>query len=322
MILFDETENKYYELLSYLINGKEEYSEDEINNIIAHYLQGEPDFEVIDVLFCTNEGEELVYRKREGKYVPIKKGKFPIRCTEVEKQALKSLLNDSYIQHFLNEETVTKISKATSSVAEEWTPKDITIKNLFEKGASQTTRAYESDISIIAKAIQNGAAIQYDYVRAGRAEYLGMKSFPVKIEFSVVNDRFRICSFDPEKSRFIKMNLDSLTNIAICEEKADFNLQEAYTNYINANNRKITLEVEPVNHVIERCFRVFSYYGRKARYDKEDNKYRLEITYQESDEREVIKNILSMGSAVVVIEPRRIQKIIYQRIEAACEQYQ
>lgn len=45
------------------------------------------------------------------------------------------------------------------------------------------------------------------------------------------------------------------------------------------------------------------------------------ISYLKADENEVIKNILSMGSHVVVMEPRTIQKEVYRRILAASKLY-
>ena len=66
-----------------------------------------------------------------------------------------------------------------------------------------------------------------------------------------------------------------------------------YQTFLKGNTRIVKLDIEPVDHVIERCFRIFSYYDRKARYDKQDNKYRLEISYLKFDETEIIKDILS-----------------------------
>ena len=81
------------------------------------------------------------------------------------------------------------------------------------------------------------------------------------------------------------------------------------------------MDVEPVGHVIERCFRICSFYDRMARYDRENKKYTLEISYLKSDEAEVIRDILSLGGYVVVTEPRRIQKEVYKRIVQARERY-
>ena len=54
---------------------------------------------------------------------------------------------------------------------------------------------------------------------------------------------------------------------------------------------------------------------------KAENKYRLEISYFRADENEIIKNILSLGSYVVVLEPRTIQKEVYRRIKTASKLY-
>ena len=95
-----------------------------------------------------------------------------------------------------------------------------------------------------------------------------------------------------------------------------------YQEYIEENTKKIILDVDPVDHVIERCFRIFSFYERKAIYDKELQKYKLEIKYLKFDENEVIRDILSLGSSVIVMEPKRLQKEIYRRIVRAKEIYE
>ena len=109
------------------------------------------------------------------------------------------------------------------------------------------------------------------------------------------------------------MNLDTMQNLEVTEETADIELREEYKEFLKINTKKVVLDVEPVDHVIERCFRVFSYYDR--------NKYRLEISYLKADEKEVIKNILSMGPYVIVMEPRVIQKEVYGRIAEANKLY-
>lgn len=317
MNLFDETENKYYEVVSYLLNEKGAYSRSDLNKILSEKLKGEPDFEVTEALFEAEEGAELIFVREDGLMKPIQEGKFPIRNSLIENQALKSLSSNIYCKHFLSDETVRKIDNCLKDIEEEWNPNDITVKNQFDSGTSKRQKNFSKEISIISRAIREQKEIRYDNVRPGRVEMKCKKAFPVKIEFSVVNDRFRISAFEPDEHRFIKMNLDSLQNIELIDEVSAIDLQEEYKNYIKTNMKCIVLDVDPVSHVIERCFRVFSAYDRKARYDKEENKYRLEVSYLKSDENEVIKNILSMGSSVIVMEPRSVQKEVYRRIEAA-----
>lgn len=44
MILFDETENKYYGLMVHMLQGGTEYSQKGIRDMLEKYLSGEEDF--------------------------------------------------------------------------------------------------------------------------------------------------------------------------------------------------------------------------------------------------------------------------------------
>ena len=321
MILFDETENKYYGLMVHMLQGGTEYSQKGIRDMLEKYLSGEEDFEVTEALFSIDEGEELLFTGTEGLIGPVMEGDFPVRSSILENQAAKSLVQSPYAGNFLRKDTMEKLKKATDMVPEDWNPDDITVKNVFDNGIRSSGRLFDQEISVIAKAIYEKCAIRYDNVRPGRVEKKGAMAFPVRIEYSVVNDRFRINAYEPVEMRFIKMNLDTMVNIEVSDEVTDVDLETEYAEFIKLNTKKVVLDVEPVDHIIERCFRVFSYYDRKARYDKEEHVYRLEISYLKADENEVIKNILSMGSHVVVMEPRTIQKEVYRRILAASKLY-
>lgn len=321
MILFDETENKYYELMAYLLRGGGGYSRGEAEELLKGRLSGEADFEVTDALFAAEEGEELVFRSEGGRLEPVLKQTFPIRNSAIESQAAGTLPSDPYIRHFLSEETVGKLRAAVSGVCGEWDPADISVKNLFARGASVSDRVFREDLATVIRAIRDRRAIRYDNIRPGRVEKRGAKAFPVRVEFSIVNDRFRISAYEPEERRFIKMNLDTMREIGLLEEAAGLDLEAEYQAFLKRGTGKILLEAEPIDHVIERCFRVFSYYDRKAQYDKAEGRYLLEISYRKADEREVVKNILSLGSYVVVLEPESLRREVRERILAAAGRY-
>ena len=117
------------------------------------------------------------------------------------------------------------------------------------------------------------------------------------------------------------MNMETLENITLIDDVTNENLSVEYEEYLKNNTKTLVLDVEPVSHVIERCFRIFSYFDRNARYDKEENKYRLEISYLNADEGEIVKDVLSLGGYVTVIEPKQLQKKVYKRIVAARDRY-
>lgn len=319
MKLFDESENKYYEFIAKLLNDESKLSGKKISQLLETEFFGEPDFEVTDTLFGDVEGEEVLFTYSEGVYEPILAGGFPIRNNHIEQQAAKSLLSDKYIEHFLSQKTISKIEEATSCVVEEWNPNNIKKKNVFSSGASETEHKYEYEIAILANAIREHRSIKYDNVKKDVFEYRDCSVFPVRIEYSILNDQFRVCAYDKNQGRFIKMNLETMENVVLGDEQEDHS--DEYIKFLKENTKVVVLDVEPVEHVVERCFRIFSYYDRKARYDSEENKYRLEISYFKADEGEIIKDILSLGGYVAVVEPKQLQKIVYKRICAAYENY-
>ena len=323
MKLFDETENKYYQFISLLLQNGRKYSNSDISFLINKYFSGETDFDVTDTLFANDEGQELIFYMEDGNYVPIIKNDFPIRMGTVEKQAVKSLLDDEYIKHFLLEDTIAKLASNSRDIQSDWTTTNIELKNVFSDGVTDNSREHKPIIALLAKAIKEHRAIKYDNVRREKnIEFRDVAVFPVRIEFSIKNDRFRISAYEPCQHRFIKMNLDTMENIVLTDVICQEDLELEYKEFLKLNTKVVKLDVEPVDHVIERCFRIFSYYDCKARYDKEDNKYRLEISYLRFDESEIIKDILSLGEYVTVMEPCYLQKEVYRRVLAASKLYE
>lgn len=320
MNLFHETESKYYELLSYMINDKEAYSAKEVAEYTEKYLIGETDYDVIEELFLSKEDSETVFSLIDGKYYPVIPGHFPVRLNQVEALAAKSMANNRYAKHFLTAGTIEKLQHASDCIPELWDINEIQIKNQYQYGDIEADVTYEQTLNLIAEAIRNHKAITYDNILPGKYEYVEITAFPIKIEYSFLNDIFRVSVYDEKQDRFIKLNLSTMKNVKQSDETTE-DLTKEYQDFIEMNTKKIELDVDPIDHVIERCFRIFSYYDRQARFDKEENKYKLTISYLKQDENEVIRDIMSLGSYVVVMSPKRIQKEVYKRIVAARDNY-
>ncbi len=321
MRLFDETENKYYELIAYLLLELDGFPSEKLQTLLADYMDGEIDFDVVDTLFSKVEGEELIFTYENATFRPVLEEKFPIRTNNIEKEAMKLIQKQKYVQFFLLDSTLDKIKETTKDIEVNWNMEDICIKNQFLCDVAQQVEKYRQSLTMIAKSIVNKTAIEYDNVKVGVYEYRKQIVFPVKIEYSFINDQFRICAYEPKEKRFIKMNLQTMEHISSLSLTSDINILKEYQDFLNNHRKKLILDVEAIDHVIERCFRIFSYYDRDAIYSEKENRYRLEITYLEFDENEVIRDILSLGSSVIVIESKELQKRIYDRILLASKQY-
>ena len=131
MNLFDEAENKYYDLTTYLLKEKKDIPYIDIFKMVEELIPGEMDFEVTEALFPGEEGSELVFINNNGKLTPIIDSEFPIRLTTIEKQAAKTLFNNRYAESFLKKETIDKLKGIAENVEADWDPNIITVKNTF-----------------------------------------------------------------------------------------------------------------------------------------------------------------------------------------------
>ena len=66
MKLFDETESKYYELISRLLMQKKDFTSEDIDRLYTEMFQGEKDYEIFDMLFSKKEGNEAVFACNDG----------------------------------------------------------------------------------------------------------------------------------------------------------------------------------------------------------------------------------------------------------------
>ena len=317
MKLFHETENKYYELISYLL-ADGEFTKQELSLKLDSMIRGEKDFDVVDALFSKEEGKEAIFTFDKGVYKPALKYEFPVRTSIIERQALANSIDTPYAKHFLSEATKAKLKNKLSQT--EWNIGDISIKGMYSNGLIEEESRYE-DIKAISQAIIQHKAITYNNILPGKYEYIDAMVFPVKMEYSIKNDQLRLVAYDDAQKRFIKMNMATMSDIRLSDRILE-NLDEEYHAFVEENTIELVLEVEPIAHFIERCFRIFSYYERKAIYDKEAGTYKLKVRYLKFDENEIIRDVLSLGSSVVVKEPKTVKRVILKRIKLAVENYE
>ena len=125
MKLFNETESKYYELISYLLMQKKDFSSKDVDRMYKELNQGEKDYEVIELLFSVKEEEGTVFFFSTGKYSPILNYDFPIRCNRIEQQAFGTLDELKYVDRFIPKDTLAKIRKQKESMSTDWSPENI-----------------------------------------------------------------------------------------------------------------------------------------------------------------------------------------------------
>ena len=134
---------------------------------------------------------------------------------------------------------------------------------------------------------------------------------PLKLEYSQKDNRFRLMTSPrEEKGNNWYVNLSSIKEVQIADKD--------FTPLIEQGERdttKAVLEITDERDAMERICLSFSHLERTSeRIDK--SHYRLTITYDQSDDAEMIVRIMSFGKYVKVLEPEKIRKDIELRLKS------
>jgi hypothetical protein len=325
MELFNETKNRYFQIVQDIINlmSRKSLTEKDIKELLQEQSFNEPDFEFEAALLnkSRTRDEDLFLIEKDGSvYVPHIKTTIPIRPSAVEKQWLKALTEDEKLELFLKEHTIERLKSklgnvnniVNNSYIEYRNTDKVTVKTEEEQ------EIYNTCFKRVYEALRGHRFISYSYCSNNGRLYENMKGYPFRIEYSSKNNKFRLSMMPVDMSRPIKMNMDGFKSVEILEA-ADPQYRKAAIEKISSKmaENPIVLEIEDKHNAIERCFSIFSYYDKEAYYDSEKHRHYMTLFYYEFDERELVRDILSLGSAALVISPEHIRdEIIYRAKEA------
>lgn len=330
MELFHEYKNKYFHLVFRILNlAKDGLYKDEIIKIIE---KEEYDEKVIGKDFKTFEGMLLnEYEKqdnfnfledRAGRFYNIlnNEGNIPlkVRFSKLEKTWINGMIKDTIVQALLGKEIIEKLESSLRDVKDgnndiiEFTNK---AKNDFQYDLVKLNE----DFHTILEGIINEKIIIYTNVDKNGNEYNNQLALPIRIEYSLKDDKFRASLYSLEEERSIMVNLHTLKDIKIVENMTSKIKREDVLKKLKEKKyceTPIIIELEDIRGAMERCFMSFSSFERSSRAISE-NKYEIDIYYYTFEEAEVIRKIMSLGPYVKVKSPDRIRKIIIDKIKRA-----
>ena len=108
-----------------------------------------------------------------------------------------------------------------------------------------------------------------------------------------------------EKTKSIKDKLDKLGR------------KKFFLTYLYQKKKTIKLQIYNGKNILERVHLLFASYHKKT-YSEGGNQY-IDISYYSFDEENIIRNILSLGLLVKVVEPNYIRKRILELLEKGRE---
>lgn len=131
---------------------------------------------------------------------------------------------------------------------------------------------------------------------------------PEYLEYSEKDDKFRLVT---SGNRYVSViNLGRVISCEIYE--GEFKPQ--YTQKHLSESHCITMELVDERNALERVMLHFSHFKKRAE-KIDDNRYRVKVYYDRSDETEIVIRVLSFGPLVKVTEPRRFVGMIKSRLK-------
>lgn len=217
----------------------------------------------------------------------------PVRCSLLEKQALKELLNLPYADAFLRKEVISKIEKATEQIPTEWRMQDIQVVN---KVKVDTIRYMDTikKLKIVRKAIRMHAGIIYTD-KMGKVIKL---KYPIKIAYNEQLDKFEviyifICG-NEIYDYFLSEPIENMEHFEINTEGMRISSElwkELHSELKrNLHTCRSVLRVTGSEHL-----KLFSHYDREVECERE-NIYKVTVKYNEIIDHDVLRqDIQSLG---------------------------
>lgn len=227
----------------------------------------------------------------------------------LQKQWLKTILEDKRFKLFVSEEIKTRLEKDLSGVEPLFTEKDFYLYDKYEDGDPYDDKTYIHNFKIILAAIHQNKKVKVEYT--GRFGHTKRFIFlPCKIEYSQKDDKFRCLS--KVRNRHAVLNIARIKNCEI-----DDGLKAGDITEIDlpcSDKATVTLEIYDDRKAMERMMLAFAHFEKSA-IQLDENTYRLTLNYDAFDETELIIRVLSFGPMVKVIGPQRFVDLVKERID-------
>lgn len=267
------------------------------------------------------EGNEYTSRLQHCPQVPL---------TMLQKRWIKSLLCDRRVSLFLDDTELSELSEVLSDVEPLWTEEQFYYYDRFDKGDDYSSPEYRQSFRKIMDSIRSGKMIRFDYTSA-KGKYTRKSCFPMRLEYSSKNDRFRLIALRCPFGRHAvidRYRLEGIKNVVYSDSNQEVavNPQNIVTN--SEKNIPLSLDTlmrqsydtEPVRllirnkrNALERAMLHFANYDKDTK-QLDENTWECCIYYDSSMETELLIEILSFGPVVKVVGPESFVELVRDRL--------
>lgn len=268
---------------------------------------------LINALFVADAADKNLLRPVAAKAVPI----IP---TMLEMKWLKEMLHDSRIDCLISASLKEKLLQAMpqdDSSEQHWQQSNWNIPIQIDKPCFSSA-AYQEKFKTALEALNSKHYVYYESYDIYGTEYKG-EAVPYKIEYCANTNSFNFIMWNEEKQWTFKSDFATITKLRLlpqCFDNSQLRHADDYVERLKTESEPIVLQFDAAQYnVFERCFNIFSNYDKEiSRFDEDT--YQLKIFARDHfDNAEIVQNILSLGSSIVVSSPQKLRQQIIAAIQ-------
>lgn len=193
-----------------------------------------------------------------------------------------------------------------------FTPEDYVVFDRYGDGDDYSDETYIRNFRVILSAIRDKTPLGIRILnRYGKSMF--MKVLPDHLEYSEKDDKFRLISTGCRYAGTI-----NLSKIISCNPYPGEQLNSGKSRI--GKTCSLTLELIDRRNAMERLFLHFAHFEKRAERIAED-RYRVVLRYDQTDETEILIRVLSFGPFVKVTEPERFIELVRSRLQKQMELY-
>ncbi len=335
MELFNKYKNKNFTYLTNYINkclSNEEFAlpADELANQLSGTSQST--FEefvqaIVNRADTTENFNATLLYESEERLQPIRSIHVPVRATIAEKAWLYYVLQNSKSDLFIDSDLKERIIEALSQDMDlsdyPLQSSYVDIREFSDSNQLTITPKLISHFRLIVRAIKEHRQLTVTNNSFSGQTYHNQIVYPYKLEYSSQFDSFSLSCYPIDEKRPVKMNLSTLSSVAIGVSIDDYD--SFITNFekqLSDTKVKYPIQIEILNQneAYDRCTYLFSSYDTYC-YDKGNDRLIMNIYYYRFQKDEIVRNILFLGQYVKVLSPQNITDEIVSTIKASYDNY-
>lgn len=313
MELFSEIYSCYYSVVSKILNSAP-ITGKQMDFLIHTNAFAESSLYLMPKL--SRDGSWGLLIEKDGKLCSRLKNMPVLPVTNIEKCWLKSLINDSRIHLFLEENTFLELSEKLRDIKPLYRQEHFRLFDIFNDGDNYSDEKYIKHFKTVLSAIEKRRILNIEF-SSGKGQHITGRYLPYRLEYSQKNDKFRVYAALIRGEKTVSLgtiNISRIRNITPTEQIYPDSADMTKIFRWKRCDEPITLEISNERNGVERFMMEFAGFEKRTEFYEATEKCIASLWYDKQDETEIIIRILSYGPILKVIGPDKILLQVKERI--------